>query len=151
MNFLSKNIVEQIREIVEKNNFFLIELIERGNRNNPIFEVYIDSSSDLNTDSCAVVSRAIAEILDAESSVSSNYRLDVSSPGIDRPLQYLEQYPKNIGRRFEVKFRLSGEIKKINAKLESVSGNKLLFSGNKNEQYQIDYADIIKAKVLISF
>ncbi len=151
MKFISKNIIHEIEEIVSKNNFLLIEIVERGNPNNPVFEFYIDGAESVSTEDCAKVSREIGTLIDAEDSVSKKYRLDVSSPGTDRPLKYIEQYPKNIGRKFDVKFRINEDVKKIKAELTGVSESRLNFKTDQGEEYLIDIIDVIKAKVLITF
>lgn len=151
MKFISKNIVVKIEEIVINNNFLLVDIIERGNKNNPVFEVYIDGLESVSTDDCALVSREISELLDEEETLSNTYRLDVSSPGTDRPLKFIEQYPKNIGRKFEVKFKFNDSTKKISADLTDVKESKLNFKSANGEEYLVDINDIIKAKVLITF
>lgn len=150
MKFISKNIVQEIEKIVQKHNFMLIDIVERGNVNNPVFEFYIDGMEIVTIDHCAKISREIRDLFETEDSVSDKYRLDVSSPGIDRPLKFIEQYPKNIGRKFELKFRLGDETRKITAVLQSVIDSKLNFITD-NEEYLVEFDKIISAKVLITF
>ncbi|PKL88525.1 MAG: hypothetical protein CVV23_09810 [Ignavibacteriae bacterium HGW-Ignavibacteriae-2] len=150
MKFIPKNIIQEIEKIVQKHNFFLIDLIERGNVNNPVFEFYIDGTEIVTIENCAQISREIRNLLETESSVSEKYRIDVSSPGVDRPLKFIEQYHKHIGRKFELKFKLENQTKKITVDLVSVLDNKLNFK-NANEDYLIDFDTIMSAKVLITF
>lgn len=150
MKFIQKNIIQEIEKIVQKHNFFLIDLIERGNVNNPVFEFYIDGTEIVTIENCAQISREIRDLLETESSVSEKYRIDVSSPGVDRPLKFIEQYHKHIGRKFELKFKLDNQTKKITVDLVSVLDNKLNFK-NANEDYLIDFDTIVSAKVLITF
>lgn len=150
MKFIPKNIIQEIEKIVQKHNFFLIDLIERGNVNNPVFEFYIDGTEIVTIENCAQISREIRDLLETESSVSEKYRIDVSSPGVDRPLKFIEQYHKHIGRKFELKFKLDNQTKKITVDLVSVLDNKLNFK-NANEDYLIDFDTIVSAKVLITF
>ncbi|MBU1097294.1 MAG: hypothetical protein KKB34_12490 [Bacteroidetes bacterium] len=150
MKFIPKNIIQEIEKIVQKHNFFLIDLIERGNVNNPVFEFYIDGTEIVTIENCAQISREIRNLLETESSVSEKYRIDVSSPGVDRPLKFIEQYHKHIGRKFELKFKLENQTKKITVDLVSVLDNKLNFK-NANEDYLIDFDTIVSAKVLITF
>jgi ribosome maturation factor RimP len=150
MKFIPKNIIQEIEKIVQKHNFFLIDLIERGNVNNPVFEFYIDGTEIVTIENCAQISREIRNLLETESSVSEKYRIDVSSPGVDRPLKFIEQYHKHIGRKFELKFKLENQTKKITVDLVSILDNKLNFK-NANEDYLIDFDTIMSAKVLITF
>ena len=151
MKLISKNIATKIDEIVRRNNFLLIDIVERGNSNNPVFEIYIDGVEAVSTERCAVINREICEIIDLEESMSEKYRLDVSSPGIDRSLKYIEQFPKNIGRQFEIKYKLNDKATKVKATLQQVEGTSLKFSLPKDQELVLDFNVITSAKVLITF
>ena len=78
------------------------------------------------------------------------YRLDVSSPGTDKPLKFLSQFPKHINRKFEVSYTSNDETKKLSGKLIKVEGDTLVFLSNQNE-ISINFNNIKKAKVIVSF
>ncbi len=149
MNSTEKNILEAVKEISEKNNLFLLDIIFRGNENNKVIEIFVDGEKNLSADDCAALSRKIYRYIDENQLISSSFRLDVSSPGIDRPLKYLKQYSKHIYRKFEVSYK-SGETKKrITGKLVKIEDNLLYFYSG-GEQV-IKFEDIVNAKVIISF
>lgn len=147
---IKSKILDLISAPLESRNFFLIELIIRGDQRKRIIELYVDSAENITAESLADLSREINTLLSAEENSLGNYRLDVSSPGVDRPLKYLAQYPKHINRYFEVSYQSENETKKIKAKLISVKGEELQFSYEQKEII-INFNQIIKAKVLISF
>lgn len=149
MNFINENIAEIAREIVVSNGFFLIDVTFRGTENNKVIEVFIDGEKNITAEDCAKVSKEINSIIDEKQLIKSRYRLDISSPGVDRPLQYLKQYSKHIGRRFEVTFNVDGNRKSIKGRLIKIEGKNLIFFTGKESE--INFNDIIKAKVLISF
>ena len=149
MNFTEKNILDAVNEISEKNNLFLLDIIFRGNENNKVIEIFVDGEKYLSADDCAALSRRIYQYIDENQLISSSFRLDVSSPGIDRPLKYLKQYSKHINRKFEVSYK-SGETKKrITGKLLKIEDDLLYFYSG-NEQV-IKFEEIVNAKVIISF
>lgn len=148
-NMEKQRIYGRIEEIVKAHGFVLIDISFRGDHNLKIVEVYIDGEKGVNTDNCANVSRSINELIEAENLVEGNYRLDVSSPGVDRPLKFLVQYGKHINRKFEIEFKEGEEIKKLNGKLIRIEDSNLFFT-EKNSEYKINFANIVKAKVLIS-
>lgn len=147
---IHNKILNIITPVIESRNLFLIDLVVRGDERKRIIEIYIDSASNINADLLAELSREINNLLSREEEYLGNYRLDVSSPGVNRPLKFLAQYPKHINRMFEVNFQEDNQTKKIKAKLISVNGDELLFNDGKNEII-INFNQIIKAKVLISF
>ncbi|MEW6506686.1 MAG: hypothetical protein AB1432_02950 [Bacteroidota bacterium] len=143
-------IFEKIQEITSSCGFLLIDTVIRGDNNLRIVEVYIDSEKGVTVDDCSKISREINQLFDKEDLIGSNYRLDVSSPGVDRPLKFLAQYLKHINRKFEVEYLDNEENKKITAALIRINGD-LLFFQSKTSELKINYKDIIKAKILISF
>jgi len=158
MNQNFENIREIAKQIAEQNNLFLIDLIVRGTESSRVIEVYIDGEINISADECALVSREISKQID-EKELLKSYRLDVSSPGVDRPLIYLKQYSKHLNRLFEVEFsakggsasggNASGSSSIFKGKLISIEDEVLTFQSNK--EIKIKFPDIIKAKVLVSF
>jgi ribosome maturation factor RimP len=85
-------------------------------------------------------------MIDADGIFQSSYRLEVSSPGIDRPLRYLRQYKKNIGRRFKVTYLKNGERAAFVGKLVAVSENTLLFAPDAGDAVSVDFSLIVESK-----
>ena len=150
MNLFEKNIKDIANSVVEKNGFFLIEMIFRGNENNRVMELYIDGEKNISAEDCAKVSRELNTLFESQNLIESNYRLDVSSPGTDRTLIFLKQYPKHINRKFDVAFVQNNETNKFTGKLLDVSGENLTFLSN-NKQIIINFNNIKKAKVIAGF
>jgi ribosome maturation factor RimP len=148
---LNKNIAGIIREIVETNGFFLIDVIFKGSKNSRIIEVYFDGEKNITADDCAKLSRELNSKIEGESLIDSAYRLDISSPGIERPLKYLKQFPKHVNRKFDITYKQKDEIKKFSGKLINVQDNFLTFMPGNNQETIIKFDDIITAKVLASF
>ncbi|MEW6702911.1 MAG: ribosome maturation factor RimP [Bacteroidota bacterium] len=145
-----QQIHNRIEEIVKAHGFILIDLIIRGDNHLRIIEVFIDGEKGINADDCSNVSRALNNMLETENLIETNYRLDVSSPGIERPLKFLVQFGKHINRKFEVTYKEGGEEKKLIAKLVGIEGEDLFFA-EKDSQLKINFNNITKAIVLISF
>lgn len=144
-----QQITNRIEEIVKAHGFILVDVVLRGDNHLRIIEVYIDGEKGITALDCANVSRALNEIIELENLIESNYRLDVSSPGVERPLKFLIQYFKHINRKFEIKYN-DGVEKTLTAKLVRVEGEYLFFAV-KDDEYKIKFGDITEAKVLISF
>jgi ribosome maturation factor RimP len=135
---------------------FLVDIEMKGTK---ALKVYIDSAEGVSFGECKKLSRFLEEKIEAGSLMDKDYLLEVSSPGVDRPLKFLKQYPKHLGRLFE----LETEEGIFTAALSEVSGDKLVFEkkepkGKKKnvakadkELYEINFESIRSAKVLISF
>ncbi len=150
MNQFDENIKEIVTKIVGNNDFFLIDLILRGTEHKRVIEVYIDGEKDVSAEDCATVSREIESQLKDLLAKHPDFRLDVSSPGIERPLKFLKQYHKHINRKFDVVHRLGDESRKLNGKLAAVDGDYLTFISN-NKEVIINFNNIEKANVIVSF
>uniref|UniRef100_A0A832G1N7 Ribosome maturation factor RimP n=1 Tax=Ignavibacterium album TaxID=591197 RepID=A0A832G1N7_9BACT len=149
MDTIKEKILKIIQNSISDTDFLLVDTNIRGDQRKRIIEVFVDSSKNVSADDLAELSSKINDIL-SETEDIGNYRLDVSTPGIDRPLKFIEQYPKNVNRNFELEYQFGDEVKKLKARLVSVNGNELTFNDGRNE-FLINYNQIIKAKVLISF
>jgi ribosome maturation factor RimP len=150
MNLLDQNIRVLVEEIVGKNGFFLVDIVFRGTEHSRVIEVYIDGEKNVSAEDCASISHELDVPLQNLLAKHPNYRLDVSSPGIDRPLIFLKQYPKHVNRKFEIVYRSGDESKKLSGKLNAVEGEYLTFIAN-NKEVIINFNKIIKANVVVSF
>ncbi|WP_147405438.1 ribosome maturation factor RimP [Orbus hercynius] len=74
---------------------------------NPVLRIYIDSENGITVDDCADVSRQVSAVLDVEDPITTAYSLEVSSPGMDRPLFTLEHYHRFIGEEITISLRIA--------------------------------------------
>jgi ribosome maturation factor RimP len=145
---------EKFRE-QEFSDCFIIEISLSAARQ---LSVFIDSDSNITFEKCRKISRYLEQHLDEEGWLGEKYVLEVSSPGVDRPLKFLRQYRKNIGRKLKVKL-LDGS--KYTGRLTAVEGETLLIEekvaspgkGKKKilKETEIPLDQIKKATVIISF
>ena len=150
MDIIKENIVRISNEIAEKLNFFVIDITFRGDNRKKIIEVFVDAEKNIDADNLAEISREINSIIEDQDIIQQAYRLDVSTPGVDRPLKFLKQFPKHINRNFEVTYKTGDETRTITGKLLSVEREELTFLSDKKEAL-IEFKNITTAKVIISF
>ena len=67
-----------------------VEFVSQGR--NSMLRIYIDRENGISLEDCEAVSRQVSAVLDVEDPIADEYTLEVSSPGLDRPLFKLEQY-----------------------------------------------------------
>lgn len=150
MDIIKENIVQISNEIAEKLNFFVIDITFRGDNRKKIIEVFVDAEKNIDADNLAEISREINSVFEEQDIIQQAYRLDVSTPGVDRPLKFLKQFPKHINRNFEVTYKAGDEARTITGKLLSVEREELTFLSDKKEVL-IEFKNITTAKVIISF
>lgn len=85
--------------VVEGLGYELWELEYAPGRGNGCLRLYIDAEAGITLEDCERVSRAVSEVLDAEDPIPGHYALEVSSPGLDRPLRTAAQFRRFVGER----------------------------------------------------
>lgn len=132
--------------------FDVVRMITIGQAN-PTLQIMIERKdrSDIIVSDCAKVSRGISEILDEKDPIKDQYSLEVSSPGLDRPLVTLEHFQRFVGS--EVKLETSVEVdkrKRFSGKIESVDDKNNIHFIMEDKEYIIAYDDVAKAKIVIT-
>ncbi|AEE51186.1 ribosome maturation factor RimP [Haliscomenobacter hydrossis] len=135
---------------------FTIEIKQEGGNR---LEVFVDSDSGMQFEKCQRISRFLEAHLDTNGWLGEVYTLEVSSPGIERPLKFARQYLRNIGRTFEVRLSAgetkTGVLKAVNPESIVLEEEIKWKEGKKNMkgtvQTVIPFEHIAKAIVKISF
>lgn len=70
-----------------------------------VLRVFIDGPNGITVEDCALVSRQLGALLDVEDPIAGDYTLEVSSPGMDRPLFTLDQFARYIGEQVRIRLR----------------------------------------------
>ncbi|MCW9715067.1 ribosome maturation factor RimP [Avibacterium gallinarum] len=113
--------------------------------------IYIDKEGGVSVDDCADVSRQVSAILDVEDPIADKYNLEVSSPGVDRPLFTLEQYQRYIGEEIVVHLRIPVlERRKWQGKLEKIENDMITLLVDGQPQVLV-FGNIQKANVVAKF
>ena len=126
-----------------------VEFISAGNHS--VLRLFIDHENGINVDDCAEVSRQASAILDVEDPISTEYNLEVSSPGLDRPLFDLSQFEAVIGETVEIRLSipLNGR-RKFKGLLEAIEG-VTLFVVVDGETYELPHTNVDKANLVPNF
>ncbi|PIE43180.1 MAG: ribosome maturation factor RimP [Gammaproteobacteria bacterium] len=123
-----------------------VEYLHQGRHS--VLRVYIDSEAGITLDNCESVSRQISGVLDVEDPIPSEYTLEVSSPGMDRPLFKLSQFKKFVGSTISVKLKMPFDGKrKYRGVLNGVEQGEVLLLVERHELL-LPYEMIDKANVV---
>ena len=147
MHIQNQNLLDLFEPEITAMGFELlgIELIKNGHIS--LLRVYIDKFEGVNIDDCVLVSQQLTGLLDVKDPVKGQYNLEVSSPGIDRPLFTDEQLKKHIGHIVMIKLREKYRGKrKITGVLEAVDNLEIIIKCNENNE-KIPSELIDKAKL----
>ena len=86
-----------LQPLVEDLGYEFVGIEHSSNPKNPVLVIYIDKPDGIAVEDCAKVSREIAALLDVENPIPGQYQLEVSSPGLDRPLFTQDQFQQFSG------------------------------------------------------
>ncbi len=81
----------------------LVDIEYKREGRHMVLRLFVDRAGGITLDDCALVSRELSEILDVEDFISENYTLEVSSPGLNRPLKKVSDYERYKGQLVKVK------------------------------------------------
>ena len=116
-----------------------------------LLRVYIESPDGISVDDCANVSRQLSLVLDVEDPIQSEYRLEVSSPGMTRPFYTLDQYARHIGFTVKVKLRFPFEGRRsFKGVLTAVENEELVIRGEE-EEYCLPFEAVEKGSMVPDF
>jgi ribosome maturation factor RimP len=138
--------------VVESMGYELVGVEFLGAGGHGTLRVYIDRDSGVSLDDCAAISHQISGILDVEEPIKQAYDLEISSPGIDRPLFKLADFERFAGRMAKIKLAvgLLGR-KNFKGELQGVADSKLVTIEVDGEIFDLPYADIAKANLVGDF
>lgn len=146
---------DQLREIVSticsEMSLYLIDLEVKGDKNNPLYMVYADTENGITLGECEKLSRAIQDEIDFDERFPRRYRLDVSSPGLDRPLIEDFQFKKNIDKDIAVKISHEDSVKNVTGTLKTFDADTLNLEDKKGNHFSVQRKDILEAKVKLQW
>jgi|TARA_B110000305_G_scaffold1989_1_gene1973 ribosome maturation factor RimP len=123
-----------------------VELLQQGKYS--LLRIYIEREEGVTIEDCEKVSRQVSALLDVEDPIAGEYTLEVSSPGMDRPLFSIEHYLKYVGSEVDLKLRrpINGR-RKFKGQIIKISGDivGLLVEGS---EYSLEFSDIEKASIV---
>ncbi|QQD23563.1 ribosome maturation factor RimP [Venatoribacter cucullus] len=144
-------LTDLLRPVVESMGFVFwgIEFIAQGRQS--MLRVFIDHANGINVDDCAAVSRQLSAVLDVEDPITQEYTLEVSSPGMDRPLFTIEQYQQYANHIIELRLRMPFEgRRKFKGQLIGVEQEDIVLVVDEHE-YLLPVELIEKAHVVPQF
>lgn len=118
-----------------------------------LLRVYIEKDGGVTIDDCAIATRQISAILDVEDPIAGNYTLEVSSPGMNRPLYTKEQFLAFVGYRAKIKLKFMFEKRKnFEGTLLAIEADELILKTDDiDEEYCFPLESIDSARVVANF
>lgn len=151
MATLEQKLQDLVQDSIEAMGFELVGIeCQRSGRFSTV-RIYIDKDGGVGVDDCGSVSRQVSAIFDVEDPISDKYNLEVSSPGLDRPLFTIEHYQRFIGKEIVIHLRMPMfDRRKWQGELISVEGD-LITLKVEGENQEFAFGNIQKANLVPVF
>ncbi|HLF19821.1 MAG TPA: ribosome maturation factor RimP [Bacteroidota bacterium] len=146
MNDLKRKVEELILPVLESRNAFLVDVRIRGEGGTKIIQAFVETDGGITIEECGDISRELDRLLRPSGIVDGAYNLEISSPGIDKPLKLLRQYRKNIGRTYSVLYKKDAGAVTLVGTLTDVTDDRLTFSPEKGDPKTLTFSQIIESK-----
>ena len=125
----------------------MVDVEVRGFQGSRVVEVFVDGEAGAGSDDLTALSRSLAFLLDTEDFIKGRYRLDVSTPGADRPIADPRQYPQHVGRTLALSVdREVEELVTVQGELVAIEDGALVLDG---ETAPIPFDAIRDARVVL--
>lgn len=150
-NKVTNKISELAESVLSTTDFFLIDVEIKGGDTPEVWVSVDGEDRGVNMDECAEISNELSFLMDAHDIFSGAYRINVSSPGLSRPLIDRRQYPKNVGRKANFKYKEDDEIQQVEGTLQEVSDEAVVIELEDNSTVTVPFDDLVETKIIPSF
>lgn len=142
---------ELVTPLIEQNNFELVDVEYVKEGSNWYLRVYIDKPGGINVDDCELISRALSDKLDEEDFIDDAYILEVSSPGLGRPLKKDKDFARSLGEDVEIKlYRMKDGTKDYRGFLKSYNKEEIVIEDN-DEEITFKRSEIALVRLALDF
>ena len=147
-----KQLEDILRPVVEGLGYEYWGIEYRARGHESMLRLFIDDAENgISIEDCETVSRQVSSVMDVEDPIQSEYTLEVSSPGMDRPLFELAQYQTFAGHNVQIRLRMAFEgRRKFKGLLKGIEGDDVIVVVDDHE-YLLPFDSIDKAQIVPVF
>ena len=152
---IKQEVEKLLQEIITQPELFVVDIIFGTYNKSTKISITLDGDEGVMIDQCVSVSRKLGNKMEELELMADPYILEVSSPGLDKPLMLQRQYPRNIGRKIKVVTKdantYSGELTEVEPTFIKVLDEKKIKSKVLTNLVEIPFDTIKSTTVIISF
>ena len=152
MEDVKHRILKLATQVADGQGVSVVDVEMTGSARKPMVRVFIDNEGGVTLDDCERVSRGLSALLDVEDMMRSSYVLEVSSPGLDRPLRDLRDFERSVGKlaRVVTKEGIDNRTFFI-GRIQGVKADSVLLAVGEGEIYELPFDRISRARLEIEF
>ena len=143
---------ELITPILDRRNFELVDVEYVKEGSTWYLRVYIDKEGGITVDDCEVISRVLSDWLDKEDFIEDSYILEVSSPGLGRPLKKDKDFERSLGEQVEIRlYKARNKQKEFEGALKSYDKDTVTIETEDGSQETFERGDIALIRLALDF
>jgi ribosome maturation factor RimP len=147
-----KDLKTEIEKIVEpiltQEGYDLVDIKLSRFKRNYRLQIFVDSDHGITIDDCAFLSRLVGTALDTTDVIQNRYILEISSPGLDRPLHSDRDFKRKIGEAMAVDVIEDGRERTVRGTLASVENDVLVLNGENGEE-KIFLSNVRQGRIIL--
>lgn len=145
---LKEQLAEGVEPLIQESGYELVDVEIKGGGPSSIVRIFIDKEKGVSVEDCAVISKKVSDFLDTEDLIQSRYTLEVSSPGLDRPLTRANDFNRKKGEKIKLYTRDPQDKRNgLQGKIADYKENSLYLEID-SETISIPAEIILKAQLL---
>lgn len=151
---MSDAVIERVREFADSllpaMGLELFDVQFRREGHGWVLRLVVDREEGVKLDDCSRVSRETSDFLDVEDIIEHPYHLEVSSPGLERPLRTVEECRRHLGKkaRFKVKEEVDSR-RVIIGELQSIDKDEISVLSEEGETFKLSWENVQKARLTL--
>jgi ribosome maturation factor RimP len=148
MSVKEQTLRDQLANLIEGLGYEFVGCELNQSRQGGLLRIYLDKENGVTIDDCTLVSRQVSAMLDVEDPIQGKYTLEVSSPGLDRPLFEMKHYQKYVGSQVKVRLYapLEGRRNFVGVLLRVEEGKVVVLVDS--TEFTLPFSNIEKAKLV---
>lgn len=149
-NYIADEVTALIEPVLADKGYELVEVQFRNESHGWVLRILIYKEGGIVIDDCAGVSREVGHILEVEDTIQQKFHLEVSSPGLDRPLTTSRDFLRNKGEKAKVTYVEDDATQTVKGVIVDASDEKVFLQAD-DRQLAVDICLVEKAKLIIEF
>ena len=145
----TEKIIRELAEpVVVQHDMYIVDVEIKQDNGSVVWVLVDNEDGGVNVDRCSEISRELAFLLEENNVFTGAYRLNVSSPGLSRPLSDQRQYKKNTGRTARVKYKTNEGYTEVEGVINDVKSESIRVTSEDGTVTELDFSSIAEAKII---
>ena len=143
---------ELVLPIIQENNFESVDVEYVKEAGTWYLRVYIDKEGGITVDDCEIVNRRLSDLMDEKDFISDSYILEVSSPGLGRPLKKEKDYVRSMGKEVDIKtYKAIDKCKDFTGILKAYDADTVTLADEEDNEYIFERKNIALIRLAFDF